>query len=204
MENEAALGALFGQFGTFVHATVRHRIQDPDSPDAKLRGTMFLSRDLHHQRQPRANTSWAIVTMADAESVETVLSYADKLGGLVVGSTMLQVTRFSPEAAASSTGQMGAVLQTEELLSLFTLQQAGSEETQPTIYLHPASTRPGYVPGVSTGWALVVYSDQVGVAMHARIKYVGKSQSCMLFVLQVEAARMLSKARASMPRPTPR
>ena len=45
-ENEDALGQIFAAFGGFVHASIRHRIADGQ------------------------NTSWALVTMADAESVD--------------------------------------------------------------------------------------------------------------------------------------
>eukprot|EP01045_Picozoa_sp_COSAG04_P025680 COSAG04_NODE_3415_length_2831_cov_8.177892_3_plen_100_part_01 len=44
-ENEEALEEIFSAFGSFVQATIRHRIADGK------------------------NTSWALVTMGDAESV---------------------------------------------------------------------------------------------------------------------------------------
>ena len=55
-ENEDALGQIFAAFGGFVHASIRHRIADGQ------------------------NTSWALVTMADAESVDRTPPHCWHLG----------------------------------------------------------------------------------------------------------------------------
>ena len=107
-ENEEALGVLFGQFGKFLHCTVRHRIQDPNSPEPKMRG-------------PRANASWALVTMADKEAGEKAFAAAESDKGLMAGGHRLKVTRFSKKVAKSSTGKMGAVLQADKAHVLATL-----------------------------------------------------------------------------------
>ena len=54
--SQDALGQIFAAFGGFVHASIRHRIADGQ------------------------NTSWALVTMADAESVDRTPPHCWHLG----------------------------------------------------------------------------------------------------------------------------
>ena len=77
-ENEAALQEIFGAFGTFVQATIRHRIEDGQ------------------------NTSWALVTMGDAESVDRALAAPS----VMAGTGKLVLNRYSKKQAAASTGAM--------------------------------------------------------------------------------------------------
>ena len=84
-ESEAALKALFRPFGDCQQATIRHRITDG------------------------ANTSWALVTLSDASTVDRILkSHAE--APLFAGKTKLVLTRFSPTQAKQSTGGMNNVM----------------------------------------------------------------------------------------------
>ena len=80
-ENEEALEEIFSVFGSFVQATIRHRIADGK------------------------NTSWALVTMGDAESVDRALSEPS----VMAGTNKLVLNRFSAKQAAASTGAMKQV-----------------------------------------------------------------------------------------------
>eukprot|EP01045_Picozoa_sp_COSAG04_P025679 COSAG04_NODE_3415_length_2831_cov_8.177892_2_plen_206_part_00 len=80
-ENEEALEEIFSVFGSFVQATIRHRIADGK------------------------NTSWALVTMGDAESVDRALSAPS----VMAGTNNLVLNRFSSKQAAASTGAMARV-----------------------------------------------------------------------------------------------
>ena len=80
-ENEEALEEIFSVFGSFVQATIRHRIADGK------------------------NTSWALVTMGDAESVDRALSAPS----VMAGTNKLVLNRFSSKQAAASTGAMKQV-----------------------------------------------------------------------------------------------
>jgi hypothetical protein len=95
-ESEDALAQLFGRFGEVVQVTIRHRIQDPNSPVEKLRG-------------PRANTSWALVTMADKLSADQAVAASEAEEGLMAGTGRLKVTHFSKDVAKTSTGKMGSL-----------------------------------------------------------------------------------------------
>ena len=112
-ENEEALQEVFTPFGVFLKATIRHRIQDGQ------------------------NTSWAVVTMGDASSVDRALSKP-----VVVGNTTLVLNRFSPERAASSTGGMVKVREDSKRgLNIKTAgQTVGDEATKDhrTPYAHTA------------------------------------------------------------------
>jgi hypothetical protein len=80
-EDESRLKDLFLPYGEVLSVAVRHRIQDG------------------------ANTSWALVTMANNASAELVL------GGTVrAGETVLTINPFNKKAAAKSTGMMAAVV----------------------------------------------------------------------------------------------
>ena len=69
-------------FGPFVQATVRHRVVDGK------------------------NTSWALVTMGDADSVDRALASQP-----MAGNTALQLSRFSAKIASTSTGAMKRAVQ---------------------------------------------------------------------------------------------
>jgi hypothetical protein len=79
-ENEDSLEQIFSQFGCFVQATVRHRVKDG------------------------ANSSWALVAMADRESVARALAATEE--DLRLGATVLQLSRFDPDCALTSDGKM--------------------------------------------------------------------------------------------------
>jgi hypothetical protein len=81
-EEEEQLGHVFRQFGEFVQATVRHRIDGAGR-----------------------NTSWALVTMADAASAERAL----EVERVMAGGTQLHLTRFDPATARTSTGMMADI-----------------------------------------------------------------------------------------------
>ena len=84
-ESEAALKTLFQPFGDCQQATIRHRISDG------------------------ANTSWALVTMSDASTVDRILkSHAEE--PIFAGKTKLVLTRFSPTQAKLSTGGLNNVM----------------------------------------------------------------------------------------------
>ena len=77
-ESEEALERIFQSFGTCVQVAIRHRIEDD------------------------ANTSWALVTMSDATSVDRALVAPS----VMAGTSELQLTRFDPNQTAASTGVM--------------------------------------------------------------------------------------------------
>jgi len=73
-ENEEALSDIFGQFGQFIGATIRHRVED--GPDGKA-----------------VNTSWALVTMGSTDGVDRALAAAEVKAGkskLVLNRELLQ------------------------------------------------------------------------------------------------------------------
>ena len=78
-ENLGALAKIFSPFGDFEQATVRHRIK----------GT--------------ANTSWALVTMANTQSVDAILK-AHEEAPIYAGSSCLVLNRFNKKTAKNSTG----------------------------------------------------------------------------------------------------
>ena len=82
-ESDEALEEIFEVFGPYVRATIRHRVKNGQ------------------------NTSWALVTMGDAESVNRALAAPR----VMAGDTALVLTRVSAEKAAASTGGMAAVRQ---------------------------------------------------------------------------------------------
>ena len=82
-ESDEALEEIFEVFGPYVRATIRHRVKNGQ------------------------NTSWALVTMGDAESVARALAAPR----VMAGDTALVLTRVSAEKAAASTGGMAAVRQ---------------------------------------------------------------------------------------------
>lgn len=102
-ESEQGLANLFSSFGQVLHVAIRHRIMDPSAEQERNRG-------------PRANTSWALVTMADADSAERAIET-----GVKAGSTQLQLTRFSKKQATASTGHM-RVIQTVQACAFLALQ----------------------------------------------------------------------------------
>jgi hypothetical protein len=77
-ESEEALRKIFSPFGDFEGATIRHR-EDASG----------------------ANTSWAIVTMGSTRAVVRALAAV-----VTAGDAVLQVTPFSKDQAAASTGAM--------------------------------------------------------------------------------------------------
>ena len=81
-ESEDKLREIFSVFGPFVQATVRHRVVDGK------------------------NTSWALVTMGDADSVDRALASQP-----MAGNTALQLSRFSAKIASTSTGAMKRAVQ---------------------------------------------------------------------------------------------
>ena len=81
-ESEDKLREIFSVFGPFVQATVRHRVVDGK------------------------NTSWALVTMGDADSVDRALASQP-----MAGDTALQLSRFSAKIASTSTGAMKRAVQ---------------------------------------------------------------------------------------------
>ena len=87
-ESAAALARIFGEYGEFISAAVRHRVD----------------------MAAGANTSWALVRMTDSESVDRVLAappvVTTKHRDVVVSSTELNCSRFSKTAADQSTGEM--------------------------------------------------------------------------------------------------
>ena len=86
-EDERVLAALFSQFGTCHSCTVRHRIEDTADGEGE-------------------NTSWALVTMGDKESVDAALAAASSATGLLAGTTRLGVTAFDYRKAKASHGGM--------------------------------------------------------------------------------------------------
>ena len=85
-ESEEALKLMFGVFGSFKQATIRHKISDGE------------------------NTSWALVTMGDAAAVDAILqSHAE--APIYAGETKLVLNRFSPTKANLSTGGIADVTQ---------------------------------------------------------------------------------------------
>jgi hypothetical protein len=82
-EDESQLALVFGQYGQFLQATVRHRID-------KVSGQ---------------NTSWALVTMADKASASAVVAAAP----ITAGDSQLTCNLFSRAQAESSTGAMAVV-----------------------------------------------------------------------------------------------
>jgi hypothetical protein len=98
-EDEERLCELFSPFGKVLQATVRHRIQDPNN-----------SGRAEKTKGPRANTSWALVTMLDTESADRAIQV-----GVTAGSTELKLTRFNQALADSSSGGMVAVQQAARL-----------------------------------------------------------------------------------------
>jgi hypothetical protein len=71
---------VFGQFGKFVHATVRHR-EDPETG---------------------RNTSWALVTMGSVGAAELALEATP----IQVGEHTITITRYDVAQAAQSKGGM--------------------------------------------------------------------------------------------------
>ena len=82
-ESEDALREIFEAFGPFVEAKVNHRIA-------------------YGKHGRLENTSYGLVTMGNAEAVETALAEPK----IMAGKTRLTVTRYNKERAASSTGRM--------------------------------------------------------------------------------------------------
>ena len=80
-ESKEELEKIFGEFGTFVGAQIRHRIRDGE------------------------NASWALVTMGDADSVDRALAEP----AVMAGKTKLTLSRYSKQKAAASTGAMAQV-----------------------------------------------------------------------------------------------
>lgn len=91
-ENEGALSDIFSVFGAFVNCIIRHKIQDPNHKVEKDRG-------------PRANTSWALVTMGDQKSVDLALKCAAE-GAVRAGEAQLEVKKFDKKIAIASKGGM--------------------------------------------------------------------------------------------------
>ena len=99
-ENEESLEEIFGAFGTFIQATIRHRIADGQ------------------------NTSWALVTMGDLESVDRALAAP----AVMAGTNKLVLNRYSKKQAAASTGAMARV-QKEAGLSREEVIESSSDGT---------------------------------------------------------------------------
>ena len=89
-ENFGALAKIFSPFGDFEQATVRHCIE----------GTV--------------NTSWALVTMANPQSVDAILK-AHEEAPIYAGSSRLVLNRFDKKAAKNNTGRMVAVQMQDDL-----------------------------------------------------------------------------------------
>lgn len=85
-ESAEALRLIFEEFGEFGDAVVRHRV---DKGSGK-------------------NTSWALVTMGDAESAQRALDAGAAGGVLRPDGLALKVTPYSKGTAATSTGAMKA------------------------------------------------------------------------------------------------
>jgi chloride channel 7 len=85
-EDVGKLRQIFSAYGECVSAVVRHRVE---GEGASL-----------------SNTSWAVVTMKDAQSVERAMEAAKRGGGVCAGGTTLELNRFSGRQAAASTGMM--------------------------------------------------------------------------------------------------
>ena len=83
-ENLGAMNRIFSPFGEFKQATIRHRIEGDQ------------------------NTSWALVTMANPQSVDSILR-AHEEAPIYAGSSRLVLTRFDRKTAKNSTGGMLAV-----------------------------------------------------------------------------------------------
>ena len=80
-ENVASMAKIFSPFGVFDHAQIHHRVVDS------------------------ANTSWALVTLGDTASVDSVLA-AHERRPLFAGNHRLVLHRFSPTQAKSGQGGM--------------------------------------------------------------------------------------------------
>ncbi len=85
-ENEAALKRLFEPFGDFRQATIRHRIDDGK------------------------NSSWALVTMGNAATVDAILQSHTE-APIFAGRAKLVLNRFSQTKAKLSTGGMSTIRQ---------------------------------------------------------------------------------------------
>ena len=79
-ESDEALEEIFEVFGPYVRATIRHRVKNGQ------------------------NTSWALVTMGDAESVDRALAAPS----VMAGTGKLVLNRYSKKQAAASTGATGS------------------------------------------------------------------------------------------------
>jgi hypothetical protein len=122
-ESEEALRKVFGKFGKFVHATVRHR-------EDKETGT---------------NTSWALVTMADVRSCERGL----KSTPLKVGGNTFTITRYNASQAANSNGQMQRTLNAHDV----TLEvQVADREKQELLLLREERVKRSRLMATERAW----------------------------------------------------
>lgn len=83
-EDPEALRAIFEEYGKFGDAVIRHRVDERSGK----------------------NTSWALVTMCDAESAARVLEAAATVGVLRPDGVELKVSPYSAKTASNSTGAM--------------------------------------------------------------------------------------------------
>ena len=107
-ETGGALREIFSEFGNYQNSMIRHRIENG------------------------VNSSWALVRMGDAASVDEVLE-AHAVTPMCAGSNPLVLTRYSNEQAAESTGEM-ARMKVEALAEPSNMSDAsgdGPETTPP-------------------------------------------------------------------------
>ena len=122
-ESDEALEEIFEVFGPYVRATIRHRVQNGQ------------------------NTSWALVTMGDTESLDRALAAPR----VMAGDTALVLTRVSAEKAAASTGGMAAVRQ-EVLLGAVDIRLDDPVRLFSTVAL--PFVAPSSLPNVAAGSSL--------------------------------------------------
>jgi calcium-binding protein CML len=107
-ESESALKAIFEQYGKFLQATIRHRIEGPSGKwDPKT------TPAADWPREGSKNSSWALVTMETTSAVDAALE-ASELEGVYAGAQLLKLTRFSKDVASTSGGAMAAVRELDQ------------------------------------------------------------------------------------------
>lgn len=141
-ENENALRNIFSEFGTFVGARIRHRIQASTNVDDILEDRL------------EQNTSWALVTMGDAKSVDRALEAAqggtrDYPHGIMAGTHKLTLSRFSKSQAEASQGAMANIAALTHRTNEVAMQGAQSRGSACRAVMKVIEEHWAYVAGAS-------------------------------------------------------